>query len=96
MSPEFRTTDVDLAALLTVRGFPVDRVEAPQSPPWLAEFVFPRTYASEGVVERWLDQEAPCEVDARAFARARVRLYRRARDVLDETRPGYRERGRMR
>jgi hypothetical protein len=96
MQAPFRTTDVDLAALLVCRQQHLLAVEAPSSPPWLAEFVFDGSDALERVVRVWEDSGDDCAVDARAFAKARIRLYRRARNALDAAKPGHRELGRMR
>lgn len=84
MPAEFKTTDVDLAAFLACREQRVARVEPPLGPPWIAEFVFEHTHALDVALREWGDLEESCFVDARLFAKRRVRLYRWARNVVDE------------
>lgn len=91
---EFRTTDVDLAAFLSTRGLTVLRVDPPQERPWLAEFVFENVPAVDVACSDWEGGEA--SVDAREFAKQRVRLYRWARSALDATHPAHARRGRDR
>lgn len=80
----FKTSDVDLAAYLVCRGERLLRVEPPANPPpWICDFVFNDT---ANVFECMREWGADCEgrfVDALSFSKERIRLYRRARDILD-------------
>lgn len=89
----FSTTDVDLVAFLECRGIYPRSLEEPDSPPWLATFQFEPSSTLDRLLAAWNDPEGDRSVDALHFAKRRVRVYRRARTVLDEIRPGHRERG---
>lgn len=87
LADEFATTDVDLAAFLQVRGFTVLRVDPPAQRPWLADFIFADSLSLMRSVALWGEDDADLQVDAKEFAKQRVRLYRWARSALDAIRP---------
>lgn len=80
----FKTCDVDLSAYLVCRGLKLQRIEAPANPPpWLCEFCFEDNSVLYELLREWGSDEEGRYVDALSFSRERIRLYRRARDILD-------------
>lgn len=82
---DFLTPDVDLAAFLVCRGHTLQGVRppAPGSFPRHAEFAFVDDASVASHVALWLQISSKCDVDARAFSKARVRLYRLAKQAVE-------------
>lgn len=82
----FRTSDLDLAAFLSARGFRLRAVEPPEPgtyPPHAA-FIFDKSEALTSAVEDWENRhDEEVLVDVADFARTRSDFYRRAREAAD-------------
>lgn len=78
---EFRTSDVDLAAYLVCKGYPLRTIHPPTERPWHADFAFDDRPEILISLREWGDSSCACHVDARRFALQRRDLYRLARDI---------------